>query len=102
MSERDMVANVNFFSKVIVADDGTISYTESNSRAGDYVELRSEMKTLVILNTCIHPMTTSPTYSPKPILAGIYKVPPPADDDLCRNSCPENGRGFINTERYFM
>ena len=26
----------------------------------------------------------------------------PGIDDLCRNACPENGRGFILTERYFV
>jgi hypothetical protein len=23
-------------------------------------------------------------------------------DDACRLRCPENGRGFINTERFFL
>jgi hypothetical protein len=32
----------------------------------------------------------------------VQRVPPPGADDPCRVSHPENGRGFILTERYFL
>jgi hypothetical protein len=32
----------------------------------------------------------------------VWTSPPPGADDLCRNSRPENERGFILTERYFL
>ncbi len=60
------------------------------------------MNTLVILDTNPHPMDPMPSYEPKPIQLAIRRVPPPGPDDLCRISRPENTRGFINTERYFL
>jgi urea carboxylase-associated protein 2 len=102
LSERDMAAPVNFFSKVIVDNDGNMRFVGGNSKAGAYVELRAEMNVLVILNTCQHPLDPNSKYDPKPILVQIREVPPPAIDDLCRRSRPENERGFVLTERYFM
>ena len=40
--------------------------------------------------------------APKPVKLEIRRVAPPAADDLCRVSRPENGRGFTLTERYFL
>src|SRR5262249_4635796 len=52
LGPRDLVANVNFFSRVDVDGDGHMTFHPFNSKPGDYVELRAEMNTLVILNTC--------------------------------------------------
>jgi uncharacterized protein YcgI (DUF1989 family) len=98
LGPRDLVANVNFFSRVDVANDGGMSYHEGNSEAGSYVELRAEMNVLTILNTCSHPLAQ---HGPSPVGVAVRKVAPPAEDDACRLSRPENGRGFILTERYF-
>jgi urea carboxylase-associated protein 2 len=102
LGPRDLTANINFFSRVSVADDGAMSFVQDNSKAGDYVELRAEMNVLAIVNTCPHPLDPSPTYSPKPVQLAIRRVPAPAADDPCRVSRPENGRGFNLTERYFL
>ncbi len=102
LGPRDLTANVNFFSRVDVADDGHMSYHPGNSKAGDYVELRAEMNVLTIVNTCQHPLDPLRSYAPKPVLLSIRKVEPPPADDPCRLSHPENGRGFTLTERYFL
>jgi hypothetical protein len=60
------------------------------------------MNVLVILNTCQHPLDPNPRYAPKPVSLSVRRVPPPAADDRCRISRPENGRGFALTERYFL
>jgi hypothetical protein len=60
------------------------------------------MNVLMILNTCQHPLDPSPVYDPQPVALTVRRVPPPAVDDPCRVSCPENGRGFILTERSFL
>ena len=101
LNSRDLMMNVNFFSKVKVHEDGRMQFIENHSGAGSVVELRAEMNTLVILNTCQHPMDTEKTYAQRPVKLTIKKVEVPGIDDLCRNSCPENGRGFTLTERYF-
>lgn len=102
LSARDMAAPLNFFSKVVVDDDGGMRFVPDVSRPGAYVELRAEMNVLVMLNTCQHPLDPNPVYRPLRARVGIRRVPPPAEDDFCRTSCPENVRGFILTERYAM
>lgn len=102
MSERDLVACVNLFSKVAVDDEGRLHWVPGHSATGAFVELRAEMNTLVILNTCPHPLDPATVYNPKPVALTVRRVPPPAADDPCRLSRPENARGFLLTERYFL
>jgi hypothetical protein len=102
LGPRDLVANVNLFSRVDVAADGTMKFVPGNSKPGDSIELRAEMNVLAILNTCQHPLDANPRYGPKPVQLAIREVAVPAWDDPCRISRPENGRGFSLTERYFL
>jgi len=102
LGPRDLTANVNFFSRVDVSDDGAMSFAVGNSKAGDSVELRAEMNVLTILNTCQHPLDPNPKYEPKPVHLAIRRVAPVATDDPCRLSRPENGRGFTLTDLYFL
>jgi urea carboxylase-associated protein 2 len=102
LGSRDLVANVNFFSRVDVAEDGSMTYHAGNSKPGDFVDLRAEMNVLTILNTCQHPLDPASEYDPKPVHLSIRRVPPAAADDPCRLSRPENERGFTLTERYFL
>lgn len=101
LGRRDLVANINLFSKVVVDAEGNLRFVPDNSTAGDYVDLRFEMHALVVLSTCPHPLDPSTTYNPKDIaLTAWHSGTAPADDE-CRNACPENQRAYINTERLF-
>lgn len=102
LGPRDLVPNVNFFSCVQVADDGSMNFEANHSKPGDYVELRAEMNVLTILNTCQHPLDDNPKYAPKPVHLSIRRVPAREINDPCRVSRPENERGFTLTERYFL
>jgi len=102
LGPRDLAPNVNFFSRVDVSEDGTMSYHAENSPPQSFVELRAEMDVLTILNTCQHPLDPAGSYCPKPVQLVIRRAPAPAPDDPCRLSCPENERGFTLTERYFL
>jgi len=102
LGPRDLTSNVNFFSRVDTAADGAITFHGGNSAPGSFVDLRAEMNVLTILNTCPHPLDPSPKYNPKPVQLSIRRVAAPGADDLCRNSRPENGRGFTLTGRYFL
>ncbi|HEY2015882.1 MAG TPA: urea amidolyase associated protein UAAP1 [Bryobacteraceae bacterium] len=102
LGPRDLVPNVNFFSRVDVAEDGAMTYHAGNSVPGSWVELRAEMNVLAILNTCPHPLDSAPKYQPKPVQLLIRRSATVAADDPCRLSRPENGRGFTLTERYFL
>jgi uncharacterized protein len=100
LGRRDLAANVNWFSKAAAADDGTLHFDPDNSRAGGYVDLRFEMDTLVLLHTCPHPLNPALDYPRKPVQVQMRKGAAVPADDVCRNSRPENGRGFANTELY--
>lgn len=102
LGPRDLVPNVNFFSRVTVSEQGAMEFRAGNSTPGSYVELRAEMNVLTVLNTCPHPLDPSPNYAPKPVHLAIRRALPPGPDDPCRLSRPENGRGFTLTERYFL
>jgi uncharacterized protein len=100
LGRRDLAANVNWFSKVVAAEDGSLILDESAAKAGALVELRFEMDTLVLLHTCPHPLSAAPSYPRKPVRYEIFEGPPASTNDACRLSAPENGRGFENTRIY--
>jgi urea carboxylase-associated protein 2 len=100
LGARDLVANVNFFSRLDADDEGYLAFHAGNSKPGKIVDLRAEMNVLVVLNSCQHPLDPSPSYGPKPVKLTLLKTPPPAADDFCRNFRGENQRCFTLTERY--
>jgi uncharacterized protein len=102
LGERDLVANVNFFSKVVVDESGSMHLQSGHAKAGQYVELRFEMDSLVMLHAGPHPLAQSTVYAPASIRLSAHRGAPPAADDPCRTRCPENARGFINTERLYL
>lgn len=101
LGKRDIVPNVNFFSKVSADDAGGLHYQPDHSRAGDFVELRFEMNVLVVLSACQHPLDPNPQYAPKPVQLHAWRCGTPDEKDHCRNFRPENVRGFYNTELLF-
>jgi uncharacterized protein len=102
LGRRDLVSNINFFSKVVVDEAGDMRFVTGNSTAGDSVDLRFEMDCLVVLATAPHALDPSPIYSPKPVRLTAIHSGPAAADDACRNACGENQRAFITTERYYL
>ena len=102
LDSRDLTMNVNFFSKVEVALDGSMHFIPDFAAAGSIVELRAEMNTLVILDTCQHPMDPDPVFAHRPVRLTIKQVSAPDSDDFCRKFRPENARGFTLTERNFL
>ena len=77
-------------------------FDPANSKAGDHVDLRFEMDTLVLLHTCPHPLNPAPQYPRRPITYQIHAADPVADDDVCRTSHPENARGFENNRIFHL
>jgi len=98
---RDLVPNVNLFSKVAVDADGRFRFAENHAQPGDFVELRFEMDTLVLVSTAPHPLDPRQDYAPGKVAIVAWDSGPAGSDDLCRLSCPENGRGYTNTEMIY-
>lgn len=101
LGKRDIVPNINFFSKVSADEAGALHYQASHSKAGSYVELRFEMNVLVVVSACQHPLDPNSEYAPKPVLLQAWRCGSPDEKDYCRNFRPENARGFYNTELLF-
>ena len=102
LGKKDMASNLNFFSKVQVDEQGDLQYIQSNSKAGDYIELRFEMDTLVLMHTCPHPLNSASEYPRKAIEYQIRQSEPVSESDYCKNFRPENQRGFKNNELYHL
>jgi urea carboxylase-associated protein 2 len=98
LGKRDVVPNVNFFSKVVADDTGRLRFDVANSRPGAYLDLRFEMNVLVVLSAAPHPLDPRPDYAPGDVMLTAWKAGAPGPEDLCRNHCPENQRGFYQTE----
>jgi len=102
LGKRDFGPNLNFFVKVAADAEGNLAWVRGNSKPGAYVELRAEMNTLVLLSNTPHPLDPATQYSAKPLHLGVRIAEPVRADDACRTSCPENERGFVLTEAYFL
>jgi urea carboxylase-associated protein 2 len=102
LGERDLMSNINFFSKVTVDDAGALHRHAGHSRAGDFMDLRFEMDCIVLLHAGLHPLDERLRHDPPGIGLLAWKSPPIADDDPCVTRCPENTRGYRNTTMHHL
>ncbi|MEO6186172.1 MAG: urea amidolyase associated protein UAAP1 [Steroidobacteraceae bacterium] len=100
LGERDLVASINFFSKVIVNGTGAMALVQDHCRKDDSVELRFEMDCIVLLHAGPHPLASGNHYAPVDVLLETRISQPVAANDACRTRCPENTRGYLNTEHH--
>jgi uncharacterized protein len=96
LTRRDLVANINFFSKIAVEEGGAIAFVADNSHAGANVKLRFEMDTLVVLCNAPHPMSAQ--WDAGPVRVVLDQAVQAGPTDPVRIACPENERGFAVTE----
>ena len=98
LAKRDLVAPVNFFSKVAVDAEGRFRYVSGHAQAGDYVDLRLDMDVLVAFSAAPHPLDPSPEYAPGKVGLAVWRSGPAPADDYCRAFRPENARALFNTD----
>jgi hypothetical protein len=101
LGKRDICANVNLFKGVRVEKDGTLSWRENSSAAGDFVELRAEMRVLFVLANTPHVLDPRSTYTVSPVRVLAYRGPITPENDPIRTSTPERLRAFQNVEDYY-
>lgn len=102
LGKKDLAANLNLFSKVAVDASGNLAFDGAAAAAGSYIDLRFEMDTLLVMHTCPHPLNPAAVYPRKPVTYQLRRSEPIAADDPCVNHCPENLRGFKNTELFTL
>ncbi len=103
LGPRDLVPNVNFFSRVTVAEDGGMQFEPGNSRAG------AQCRTARRDERADDPEHLPASAGPQSQVMRRSRCNSPyaacrrpRADDPCRLSRPENERGFTLTERYFL
>lgn len=102
LDRRDLVANVNFFSKAVADEAGRLRFDTAHRAPGQHVDVRFEMNVLVVLSAAPHPLDPATSYSPTPVGLTAWRSGTAGASDVCRRLCPENDRGYINTERGFL
>ena len=100
LGKKDLVPNLNLFSKVVSDEEGRLSFVDGNSKSGDFVELRFEMDTLVVLNTCQHPLDPDSVYRHRHVKLEVFSGEPATSDDASLTVRPENLRAWENNETY--
>ena len=99
LSRRDLVANINFFSKLAIDDDDdALSYVEGHSAAGAQVAIRFELDTLVVLANAPHPLAPKGNWGGSRVRLTLTRTEAPAGDDPVRKACRENERAFQASE----
>lgn len=96
---RDVVANINFFSKVTADSNGELMFHPGNSKAGDHVDLSFEMDTLMVLSAAPHPLDPAETYQPGAVSLAAFATPSATTAECSRVA--ENLRGLQNTRRFY-
>jgi urea carboxylase-associated protein 2 len=96
LGARDLIANVNFFSKVAVDEQGALGFVAGHSPAGARVRLRFELDTLLVLWNGPHPM--DPEWRPRHVRLILNTEEPAGPEDPVRMRCAENERGFAASE----
>lgn len=98
LGKRDIAPNVNFFKEVRVDPDGTLRFQTRDPQPGQLVELRAEMRVLVVVANTPHVLDPRPDYTATHLrLIAFRGAVTPAEDPI-RNSTPERRRAFLNTE----
>ena len=102
LTRRDLVAPVNFFSKVSVDEEGRFRFHEAHAKAGDHVDLRLDMDVIVAVSTAPHPLDPRTDYAPAPVGITAWRSGPAPADDHCRAFRPECARALHNTDMHYL
>ncbi|GGP19060.1 urea amidolyase associated protein UAAP1 [Silvimonas iriomotensis] len=102
LTKRDLIAPVNLFSKVVVDPQGRFVFVPGHGKAGDYVELRFDMDTLIAYSSAPHPLDPRPDYAPAKTGLVAWRSGSAAADDFCRQFRPENARALHNADMQYL
>jgi urea carboxylase-associated protein 2 len=100
LSRRDIGPSISFFQGVRVEADGSLAFTgpAGPAAAPHFVELRAEMRVLVVLANTPHVLDPCPEYRAGHVrLLGWHGFVTPPEDEI-RTSTPERLRAFESVE----
>lgn len=99
---RDLVACINFFSKVTADEAGRLHFDPDHCQGGESLTLRTEMDLLVVLSNAPHPLHPAGEYPSVPVEVTVTPASPAQKNDYCRNFRPECARAMALTERLYL
>jgi urea carboxylase-associated protein 2 len=102
LDRRDLVPNLNLFSKAAPDIDGRLRFDTAHRWPDQHVDLRFEMDVLLVLSAAPHPLDDATAWNPGRVGMTLWRSGTAGAEDPCRLKCPENGRGFTNTERHYL
>ena len=93
---RDLHACVNWFTKVVPADDAaaTLTFVEDHAAAGDWVELRADQDVLMVLSTAMHPLDPAQQWQPRGARVEVRHGTPADPADPSWQFRAESGRAL--------
>ena len=77
-------------------------FVPNHCKAGDYVELRFDMDTLVAYSSAPHPLDPRPHYAPAKVGLVAWRSGTARADDYCRRFRPENARALHNADMQYL
>ena len=98
MGKRDMTSNINWFMNVPVEADGSLGIVDGLSAPGKYVDLRAEMRVLVVLANTPHVLDPRRDYHAGHVRLLAWRGEVTPADDAIRSSSPERLRAFESVE----
>jgi len=99
LSVKDLGPPINFFSKVVVNEQGQMAY-RNPAKTFDSVTLRTDLDVLLIVSNTPHPLNPSTVYTKSEIQIEASDTEPAGPSDFCFLHCDENRRAFENNWRY--
>ncbi len=104
LGEADLHGCVNFFSKVVAADDPRCSlrFVAGASQVGDSVTLRAEQDLLLVLATTPHPLDPAAEYAPAAVGAEVAMADPVTADDPSMVFRAESARALLETQKVLL
>jgi hypothetical protein len=98
LGKEDLVAPINFFSALVIDDEGRVALRHNHADCGDFVEWTAVLNLLCVISTAPHPLAAPGAYAPADIRVTAYAKG--ADTGASVARCAQNARAFMNSHRY--
>lgn len=101
LTKRDLGASLSFFRQVRVEADGALALAPGPAEPGRFVELRAEMRVLVVLANTPHVLDPRTEYVATPVRLLAWKDEVAGASDRFATATPERRRAFENVDDYY-
>ena len=101
LGRRDIHPAFSWFKGVTIGTDGSVQPQLGPFAPGRSLVLRAEMRLIVLLANCPHPLDPRTDYTVTPVRVQAWRGPLTPADDPVRLATPEGQRAFLNVDDYY-